>query len=100
MSPKNVFIRSNAPRSAPVAFSPFKAVSAFRPISSSNGHETGRPHLQKSLNLVGDISVYRTVCIKVGNEAIAAIGVGGAPGGNFDEGCAQAGLAKIADQLK
>jgi uncharacterized protein GlcG (DUF336 family) len=38
--------------------------------------------------------------IKVGNEAIAAIGVGGAPGGNFDEGCAQAGLAKIADQLK
>jgi hypothetical protein len=62
MSPKNVFIRSNAPRSAPVAFSPFKAVSAFRPISSSNGHETGRPHLQKSLNLVGDISVYRTVC--------------------------------------
>jgi uncharacterized protein GlcG (DUF336 family) len=38
--------------------------------------------------------------IKVGNEAIAAIGVGGAPGGNFDEDCAQAGLAKIADQLK
>jgi len=38
--------------------------------------------------------------IKVGNEAIAAIGVGGAPGSNFDEGCAQAGLAKIADQLK
>jgi uncharacterized protein GlcG (DUF336 family) len=38
--------------------------------------------------------------IKVGNEAIAAIGVGGAPGGNFDEGCAQAGLTKIADQLK
>jgi uncharacterized protein GlcG (DUF336 family) len=38
--------------------------------------------------------------IKVGNEAIAAIGVGGAPGGNFDEGCAKAGLAKITDQLK
>jgi uncharacterized protein GlcG (DUF336 family) len=36
----------------------------------------------------------------VGNEAIAAIGVGGAPGGDHDEDCAKAGLAKIADQLK
>ena len=38
--------------------------------------------------------------IKVGNEAIAAIGVGGAPGGDHDEDCAKAGIAKIADQLK
>ncbi|MGA7387733.1 MAG: heme-binding protein [Pseudolabrys sp.] len=38
--------------------------------------------------------------IKVGNEAIAAIGVGGAPGGNFDEACAKAGLDKISDRLK
>ena len=38
--------------------------------------------------------------IKVGNEAIAAIGVGGAPGGNFDEACAKAGLDKISDRLR
>lgn len=38
--------------------------------------------------------------IKVGNEAIAAIGVGGAPGGDHDEDCAKAGIAKIADRLK
>jgi uncharacterized protein GlcG (DUF336 family) len=38
--------------------------------------------------------------IKVGNEAVAAIGVGGAPGGEHDEDCAKAGIAKIADQLK
>lgn len=38
--------------------------------------------------------------IKVGDEAIAAIGVGGAPGGDKDEGCAKAGIAKIADRLK
>jgi uncharacterized protein GlcG (DUF336 family) len=38
--------------------------------------------------------------IKLGNEAIAAIGVGGAPGGNFDEGCAKAGIDKIGDRLK
>ena len=38
--------------------------------------------------------------IKVGDEAIAAIGVGGAPGGNFDEACAKAGLDKISDRLR
>ena len=38
--------------------------------------------------------------IRTGGEAIAAIGVGGAPGGNLDEGCAKAGLDKISDRLK
>jgi uncharacterized protein GlcG (DUF336 family) len=38
--------------------------------------------------------------IKVGNEAIAAIGVGGAPGGDLDEACAKAGLDKISGRLK
>jgi uncharacterized protein GlcG (DUF336 family) len=38
--------------------------------------------------------------IRVGGEAIAAIGVGGAPGGNLDEGCAKAGVDAIGDHLK
>ncbi|MGA8818199.1 MAG: hypothetical protein WB624_12965 [Xanthobacteraceae bacterium] len=38
--------------------------------------------------------------VRAGGEAIAAIGVGGAPGGNLDEACAKAGLDKIADRLK
>jgi uncharacterized protein GlcG (DUF336 family) len=38
--------------------------------------------------------------IKIGDEVIGAIGVGGAPGGDKDEVCAQAGIAKIADRLK
>jgi uncharacterized protein GlcG (DUF336 family) len=38
--------------------------------------------------------------IKVGDEVIGGIGVSGAPGGQNDEACAQAGLAKVADQLK
>ncbi len=37
--------------------------------------------------------------IKVGDETIGAIGVSGAPGGDKDEACANAGLAKIADRL-
>jgi len=38
--------------------------------------------------------------IKVGDETIGGIGVSGAPGGQNDEACAQAGIAKVADQLK
>ena len=38
--------------------------------------------------------------IKVGDETIGGIGVSGAPGGHNDEACAQAGIAKVADQLK
>lgn len=39
------------------------------------------------------------VPIKAGNETIGAIGVSGAPGGDKDEACANAGLAKISDRL-
>jgi len=38
--------------------------------------------------------------IRAGDEAIAAIGVGGAPGGNLDEACAKAGIDAISDRLK
>jgi uncharacterized protein GlcG (DUF336 family) len=40
------------------------------------------------------------VPIKVGNETIGAVGVSGAPGGDKDEVCAKAGIAKVADSLK
>jgi hypothetical protein len=40
------------------------------------------------------------VVIRSGGEAIAAIGVGGAPGGDLDEACAKAGLDKIGARLK
>ena len=40
------------------------------------------------------------VPVKVGNEVIGAVGVGGAPGGNLDEQCAMAALDKVKDQLK
>ena len=40
------------------------------------------------------------VPVKVGNEVIGAVGVGGAPGGHLDEQCAVAALDKFRDQLK
>src|SRR5262249_49680699 len=40
------------------------------------------------------------VTIKANGAAIGAIGVSGAPGGNFDEECAMSALSKIQDKLK
>ena len=40
------------------------------------------------------------VPIKVGNVVIGGVGVSGAPGGEKDEVCANAGIAKVAEQLK
>lgn len=40
------------------------------------------------------------VPVKVGNEVIGAVGIGGAPGGHLDEQCAIAALDKVADLLK
>ena len=39
------------------------------------------------------------VAIKSGDDIIAAIGVGGAPGGDKDDVCAKAGIDKIKDRL-
>ena len=38
--------------------------------------------------------------IKIGDDVIGAVGVSGAPGGDKDAACAQAGIDKVADQLK
>jgi len=37
--------------------------------------------------------------IKVGDDTIGGLGASGAPGGDKDEACAKAGLAKISDRL-
>ena len=40
------------------------------------------------------------IVIKVDDEVVGAIGASGAPGGDFDDACARAGLDKIKDQRK
>jgi uncharacterized protein GlcG (DUF336 family) len=40
------------------------------------------------------------VTIMAGGNAIGAIGVSGAPGGQFDDECARAAIAKIQDRIK
>jgi len=38
--------------------------------------------------------------MRIGNEVIGAIGVGGAPGGHLDDQCAEAGINSIRNRLK
>jgi uncharacterized protein GlcG (DUF336 family) len=52
------------------------------------------------VNIPGVLILAGGLPIKIGNEVIGGIGVGGAPGGDKDEACSQAGLAKIQDRLK
>lgn len=51
-------------------------------------------------DIEGVIAVGGGLPIKAGDEVIGAIGVGGAPGGDRDEACAQAGINRIAERLK
>jgi len=46
------------------------------------------------------VAVGGGVPIRAGNVPIGAVGVSGAPGGEKDEVCANAGIAKVSDQLK
>ena len=51
-------------------------------------------------DLTGVFALAGGVPIKMGNDVLGGVGVGGAPGGEKDEACASAGLGKVADQLK
>jgi uncharacterized protein GlcG (DUF336 family) len=52
------------------------------------------------VHLSGVIANQGGLPIKAGDEVIGGVGVSGSPGGDKDEACAKAGLAKVADQLK
>ncbi len=51
-------------------------------------------------HLPGVFLVPGGVVITSGGEVIGSVGVGGAPGGEKDEVCAQTAVAKIADKVK
>ena len=52
------------------------------------------------VHLPGFLLLGGGVPIKVGNDTIGAVGVGGAPGGHLDEQCAMAAIEKVKGQLQ
>jgi len=79
---------------------------AFTSASAKNNTLAMMEGAQKNpaaANLVyipGFLLVGGGVPVKVGNDVIGAVGVGGAPGGHLDEQCAVAGIDKVKELLK
>src|SRR5262245_44393171 len=61
---------------------------------------TDKPESAYLKQIPNVVAVGGGVPIKSGNEVIGGVGVSGAPGGDKDEVCANAGIAKVADSLK
>jgi uncharacterized protein GlcG (DUF336 family) len=72
----------------------------FGMTSAAFASLTANPAASGLKELTGVFALAGGVPIKVGDDVVGGIGVGGAPGGEKDEACASAGLAKVADQLK
>ena len=71
----------------------FNTTGAFAEIVAKSSSGPALISLANILPLAGGVA------IKHGDEVVAAIGVGGAPGGEKDEDCAQAGVARIAEKI-
>jgi uncharacterized protein GlcG (DUF336 family) len=72
---------------------------AFRSPSGAFAERVKNPAAAPLTTINGVIALQGGLPIKAGNEVIGAVGVGGAPGGDKDEACAQAGIQKVADKL-
>jgi uncharacterized protein GlcG (DUF336 family) len=71
----------------------FDATSRFVELVAKNPSGPALVSLPDILALAGGVAVKR------GDEIVAALGVGGAPGSDKDEACAAAGVAKIQDRV-
>ena len=81
-------------------FSRKKAFSAltFKRTSAETGKAwAAAPPAQLITDAVGTPG---GVPIRVGNDFIGAVGVSGAPGGDKDEACSNAGISKVASKLR
>ncbi len=75
----------------------FTALTYRRPSSEM---QKAMANMSPARIIQGIFAVGGGLPIKVDGETIGAIGVGGAPGADKDEGCAAAGLAAVSGLLK
>src|SRR5690242_14013489 len=83
----------NARRKAYTALSFRLATSEY-----AKRYATDNPVVRQQVTLPSVIAIPGGLPIKLGDEVIGGAGVSGSPG--VDEPCVQAGLDKVADQLK
>ena len=96
------FLRGDgtAPHTAELARRKAYTARTFRRSSLEWAKRTEGSPLAGQRSLADVIPLGGGLPINVGDDTIGAIGVSGAPGQEKDEACAQAGLAKVADQLR
>jgi len=79
----------------------YTAASLGRPTADLVGIVTGNPANEGLRDMNESILILAGgIPIRAGEEVVGGIGVGGAPGGDKDAACAQAGLDRIRDRLK
>jgi uncharacterized protein GlcG (DUF336 family) len=100
----NVFaqVRGDGTNPHTMEFSRLKAYTARTRNQTSLEFQklTSKPETAYLLQIPGVVGAGGAVPIKVGNETIGAVGASGAPGGDKDEVCVLAGVAKVQDALK
>lgn len=72
----------------------------FRVPTGAFAERVRQPAAAALIELEQVIALQGGVPIKVGEEVIGAVGVGGAPGGDKDEACASAGIQKVGERLR
>ena len=72
----------------------------FRTPSGKFAENVGQNPVAGQLFLANITAARGALPIMIGEETIGVVGVSGAPGGDKDEVCAQAGIDKVKDQLR
>jgi len=78
----------------------FTAASARNVTSAIAESAEKNPAARHLASIEGFLLLGGGVPVKVGDEVIGAVGVGGAPGGHLDEECANAGIEKVKTKLR
>ena len=78
----------------------FTAASARNVTSAIAEGAEKNPAARHLASIEGFLLLGGGVPVKVGDEVIGAVGVGGAPGGHLDEECANAGIEKVKAKLR
>lgn len=101
MNAAKAMLRDDGASAATTEVARMKATATMlynRPSGPATPPPAGQP--APPATIPGTINAQGGVPIKVGDQTIGAVAVSGAPGGDKDVACANAGLAKVADRLK
>jgi uncharacterized protein GlcG (DUF336 family) len=101
MNAPKAMIRDDGATPATAEVAKMKATATMlynRPSGPATPPPAGQPN--PPATIPGTINAQGGVPIKVGEQTIGAVAVSGAPGGDKDAACANAGISKVADKLK